>query len=351
MKFLIVKTSSLGDIIQCFPVLEYLKDKFPDCQIDWVVEKSFSDLVKKHPLINRTICINTHAWRQGLFSCTQWRNMRAVRQTLRAYTYDYVFDLQSNMKSGLLTSQARSPNKVGFGWKTAHEWPNVLFLNQKYNPSKEGNIRDDYLSIVQSCFHDSNPYEGQGVQLIVTPEQQTVIQNILNMPYLKQRRKIMVCPGSAWRNKQMSEEALISFLRQTQSYFNGGFLFVWGTQEECALAQKLQKEFPEQSEVVARLPLAMLQNLMNQIDLVIAMDSLPLHLAGTTKVSTFSVFGSSLARKFKPKGSHHHSMQGPCPYGRTFLKRCPILRTCPTGACIRSLSGDEVFAELKLLCK
>jgi heptosyltransferase-1 len=87
---------------------------------------------------------------------------------------------------------------------------------------------------------------------------------------------------------------------------------------------------------------------MDSVDLVVAMDSLPLHLAGTTKVKTFSVFGASLASKFKPAGKKHLTLQGHCPYGRVFEKRCPILRTCPTGACIRSLTGKAVFNAFKL---
>lgn len=343
MKCLIVKTSSLGDIIQTFPVLEYLKKKFPNAQIDWVVEESCADLLKTHPLVNKTICINTRLWRKSFFDSENLKKIRLVKNEIRKEKYDYVFDLQSNMKSSLITLSARSNIKVGFGFRTAHEWPSAFFTNRRYNPPKNVNIRDDYLHIVQSCFQETSPLESSGIQLKISSEQKHLITNMLLKPELQQAKKVMVCPGSAWKNKQLTEDALTSFLRSVQKQLSCGFIFVWGSQEECSLAQRLHQQFPEYSHVAARLPLPVLQNLMARLDLVITMDSLPLHLAGTAGTSTFSIFGASLASKYKPVGAKHQTLQGLCPYGRTFVKRCPILRTCETGACIRGLSGDDVF--------
>jgi len=65
MRILVVKTSSLGDIIQAFPVLDYLKQCQPSCEIDWVVEHPFAELVSSHPLIHQAIVIETKKWRKN----------------------------------------------------------------------------------------------------------------------------------------------------------------------------------------------------------------------------------------------------------------------------------------------
>jgi heptosyltransferase-1 len=176
-----------------------------------------------------------------------------------------------------------------------------------------------------------------------TEEIKTQIKDLLLKPELLARKIVMVCPGSAWRNKQMNSAALCNLLSHFHDELNSSFIFVWGTEEEKRVVTELQSKFPEHAVVVDRLPLPGLQNLMNQVDLVIAMDSLPLHLAGTTKTPTYSIFGASLANKYKPLGEKHLAFQGNCPYGRIFEKRCPILRSCPTGACIQSRNGDELF--------
>lgn len=342
-KFLIVKTSSLGDIIQTFPSLGYLRSKFPEAQIDWVAEKSFAELVLSHPGVNQVYTLDSKLWRKGFFSMNHWKEILQFRKELQGTAYDAVFDLQGNVKSGIITTLARSQSKVGFGWKTVHEKPNILFTNKRYDPPQGVNIREDYLRVVKGYFGDAASFSDPQVLLRLTPPQEKQVEQIISKPELALGPKVMVCPGSAWPNKQLTKEALVDFLIRLQNHLACSFVFVWGSQAELQLAQELQTKFSPQSILLDRLPLPALQNLMNEMDLVVAMDSLPLHLAGTTRAATFSVFGASLASKFKPEGKRHLSVQGTCPYSRSFEKRCPVIRTCPTGACIRSLTGLTVF--------
>lgn len=351
MKVLIVKTSALGDVIHAFPVVAYIKSRFPDAQIDWIVEEQCSELVRAHPDIHRTLTVKTKAWRKAPFSSQTWQEIRSFRKMLREEKYDCIIDLQGNIKSGLLTMQANGIHKIGFGSKSVPEWPNLLFSNTRFNPPSGNNIRKDYLYIVQSFFKDDKPFEGIGVKLKITPEQLQAIDRLLENPILKGRKKVMICPGSAWQNKQMTPEGLLELMQKIQPELQCSFLLVWGSKDEQAIVQKLNTHFPNNSVIVERMPLPALQNLMGKVDLVIAMDSLPLHLAGTTATSTYGIFGASLADKYQPIGKNCHAIQGACPYGRTFEKRCPILRTCPTGSCIRNLSGSTVFSHFQQTIK
>ena len=342
MKFLIVKTSSLGDLIHAFPIVTYLRKKYPHSQIDWVVEKPFADLIKAHPHINTTLCIDSKKWRSALYSGETRNEFAAFRQQLQSTHYNAIFDLQSNIKSSLIMLLAHGEAKVGFGRNTVHEWPNLLVTNRKYDPPKGQNIRDDNLFVVQNYFKDATPYHDEGVSLNISKSQQQQIENILAHPNLQNKPRIMVCSGSNWRNKQLPLETLEVMLCRANEHYNGSFLFAWGNQEEKIVAEQLQAKFQKNSVVIDRLPLPLLQNLMGKLELVIAMDSLPLHLAGTTATPTFSVFGASSGAKFCPSGERHRFVQGPCPYGRTFEKRCSILRTCKTGACIREMDPESI---------
>jgi heptosyltransferase-1 len=335
-KFLIVKTSSLGDIIHVFPAIGNLKQKFPDSQIDWVVEEPFADVVESHPNINHVYRVSTKQWRYG-------RNLKSFwefRKSLKSEFYDVLFDFQGNTKSGLLTFLAKAKYKMGFGRKSVSEWPNLFFTNWKTNPPLGYNIRHDYLYLVQSFLkNQDSQYEDKGVLLKINEKQKEQIQGILSKFNLE-RHWIMVCPGSAWQNKRMSTQGLITCLQSLNQHYNCSFLFIWGTEEEKQISEKLHQQFNDCSHLVEKLPIPVLQNLMNNMDLVIAMDSLPLHLAGTTRVSSFGIFGASSAKKYQPLGLNHSSYQGACPYKMVFENRCPYLRTCKTGACIRSL--DEI---------
>lgn len=107
MRILLVKTSSLGDVIHSLPVATDLARRFPDMTLDWVVEESFSDLPRLHPAVRRVLPVAVRRWRKRLLSPATWREMRAFKATLRAETYDAVLDTQGLLKSGLIVAQAR----------------------------------------------------------------------------------------------------------------------------------------------------------------------------------------------------------------------------------------------------
>jgi len=334
MKILIVKTSSLGDIIHAFPVAAYLHDKFPDADIDWVVERPYAELVSSHPYVNTVHTIDTKKWRKG----RGWKEINSIRKQLKRVPYDVVFDLQGNSKSAIVTYWANSPDKVGYSKRLVFEKPNLWVTTHQYDPPVEANVRQENLHLAQSYFNDNSTFQDSGVCLSIEKDQEKIIDQLcLNLP---ECRKVMVCPGSAWPNKQVEQHALVRFLKQIPDTH---FLLVWGSEQEKQMALKLHAEVAN-SSLIDRLPIPTLQNLMNRMDEVIAMDSLPLHLAATTSVPTYSIFGASSAQKYKPFGERHRSFQGACPYGRQFSRRCPVLRTCKTGACIRELNGKEIYS-------
>ena len=139
----------------------------------------------------------------------------------------------------------------------------------------------------------------------------------------------------------------MDLLQKLSSIQRPHFYFLWGSDQERIEAEALQRAFASAATLLPKMRLPALQNFMAMVDRVIAMDSLPLHLCATTNTPSFSVFGASSMKKYKPIGDQHVAVQGACPYGKTFEKRCPILRTCATGTCIRSFSGEELFNCLK----
>jgi heptosyltransferase I len=336
MKILIVKTSSLGDIIQCFPALDYLRRKFPDAQIDWVVESHLVELVKANPQVNSVLAIDSKQWRKRPVQLRK-EFFQSVGQ-LRKVRYELLFDLQGNMKSSLLVLLARAKKKIGFGFKTVHEWPNAFFTSYRINPPKEKNIREDYLGVVKGFFNDSSEHQIHPVTLKLEPLQQ---QKLTALFAHVQKKPTLVCPSSAWPNKCLSEEMLIALLKKIG---RGPYWFIWGSQKERESALKLSSSFQD-SIVLERLSLPLLQHVMAHCQLVVAMDSLPLHLCGTTATPTLSFFGPSSAHKFVPLGSHHCAIQGACPYGEHFEKTCPKLRTCPTGLCLKLPENFDRWTE------
>ncbi|NGX28207.1 MAG: Lipopolysaccharide heptosyltransferase 1 [Candidatus Anoxychlamydiales bacterium] len=344
MKILIVKTSSVGDIIQAFIVLDYLHSRFKNIEIDWVVEKANLPLVNSHPQVNNAICFDMKSWKKKPFKKRVRKSFFSFIKFLRKKQYDVVFDLQGNCKSGLVTFFSLANKKVGFGSKSVREWPNLLVTNKHIEVNTNINMRLQYLDIVKKYFLDEKPYEIKGCRLNISAVQKDILDKILTHKNLQTKTKIMVCPGAKWPNKQLSYESLLSFLKKVQKRLNASFLLIWGNDLEKFVANKLNLEFSSSSVIVDKLFFPVWQNLMNDVDLVFAMDSSSLHLCGTIETYSFSVFGPTRQEVFKPIGKKHFAYQGKCPYNYRFDKQCPILRSCTTGACIRSLESEDIFS-------
>ena len=109
MRLLIVKTSSMGDVVHALPVVFDIHRRHPDAQIDWLVETPFAAIPKLHPGVRRVLPMAWRKWREKLFERAIWDAMKALRAELRAEPYDVVLDLQGLVKSALWARQAAGP--------------------------------------------------------------------------------------------------------------------------------------------------------------------------------------------------------------------------------------------------
>ena len=107
MKILLVKLSSLGDVVHTLPVVQDIHAAMPHAQIDWVVEKSFAPLLAKCAGLHRVIPCEIRRWRKAPFSAATRREWRAFRLNLQSDAYDAVIDLQGLSKSALVAWLAR----------------------------------------------------------------------------------------------------------------------------------------------------------------------------------------------------------------------------------------------------
>ncbi len=321
IKVLVVKTSSLGDILQTFPVIATLKKAFPDCTIDWVVEKGGAALITAHPLIDNALVVDSKKWGHLPSLFKQLKMVRSKK-------YDVLLDMQSNSKSALVTFFSRAKRKVGFGYKTRREWPNLLVTNEKYDCPIGRNRRLDYLWLVEQAFK-IEPVLEEKVQLQINEEEKLFLKTLPSRPTL-------VAPGSMWKNKTVKKETLVQFLKRLE----GPFIFSWGSAAEKLEVDYLAEQFG--GHVLPKLSLPHLQRVMGLCKLVVSADSLPLHLAGTAGVPTYSYFGPSSEQVFRPLGIIHQSIQGACPYGEVFDQRCRHLRTCKDAPCINNLDLSKL---------
>jgi len=113
LRVLLIKTSSLGDVISNLPVVSDILRAHPDACIDWVVEESFAAIPALHPGVAGVIPVAVRRWRKQLLKPATWRQMREFAAALRRADYDFVIDTQGLIKSALISARARG-RKCGY---------------------------------------------------------------------------------------------------------------------------------------------------------------------------------------------------------------------------------------------
>ena len=119
-KILLVKTSSLGDVVHNLPVVSDIRQAYPDGAVDWVVEQAFAAIPALHPGVRRVIGCELRRWRRSLLSAETRRAWRAFVGELRAERYDTIVDTQGLLKSALIARVARG-RRVGLDWQSSRE--------------------------------------------------------------------------------------------------------------------------------------------------------------------------------------------------------------------------------------
>lgn len=135
MKVLIVKTSSMGDIIHTLPAITDAARALPDIQIDWVVEESFAEIPHWHPSIRRVIPVAIRRWRKHPIKTLKNKEWSAFKAQLQQEKYDFIIDAQGLLKSALIARLANGP-VYGYDWKSAREPLANLFYQHAFYVAK-----------------------------------------------------------------------------------------------------------------------------------------------------------------------------------------------------------------------
>ncbi len=129
MRVLLIKTSSMGDLIHTLPALTDAGNAIPGIQFDWIAEESFAEIPAWHPLVRRVIPVALRRWRKGVFSKETREGWRELRAALHEQ-YDLVLDAQGLMKSAFLTFFAKG-TRAGLDFRSAREGFAALAYQKK----------------------------------------------------------------------------------------------------------------------------------------------------------------------------------------------------------------------------
>ena len=269
MLILIVKTTSLGDVVHNLPVIADIKRQYPKAVIDWVVEESFVDILAMHPGINKIIPVAIRRWRKSLFCRKTWHELAAFKRQLQAHTYDMVIDTQGLLKSAAISYLSRSANKSGYDKFSARESVSSAFYNHRFAvPLAQHAVqRNRALAALALGYTINSNSLDYGIQPIIDFSESSK----LPAPF------IMGLHGSS-RDSKLWPVAYWISLGNTLKSQGLRLVLPWGNQAELQRAKQIASE-NELAVVLPKLSIAALANIIQQSQAVIGVDTGLAHLA------------------------------------------------------------------------
>lgn len=278
MRILIVKTTSLGDVIHAFPALTDALKAFPDLSVDWVVEKPFADVVTWHPAVRRAIPVAIRQWRKKPFSNETLTAVRQLFQQLRAEKYDYIIDAQGLIKSAIISRIAKG-RRIGFDAKCARESLAALLYQDKIAVDTTAHAVTRIRQLFANALgYDAEPAIDYGMSKI--PAALT-----FSTP------TVMLLHGTTWPTKHWPEMywRRLAVLLTSQ---NIDVKCVWGNETERLRAEMICKDLPR-AQVMPKMSLNQVASLMQGMHATVAVDTGLGHLAEALNIPTVSLYGPS----------------------------------------------------------
>lgn len=279
---LLVKTSSMGDVVHLMPAITDIAGAFPHAKIDWVVEETFTDLPKLHPALNRVIPVAQRRWRRAPWSAATWNELGEFRAVLRQRTYDIVIDAQGLLKSAMLAALARGEH-AGQGFDYAREPLATLFYSRRLAvpwtlPAITANRQLVAAALSIADKSSSCPDYGIGIAPLAAD-------------WLPATPYAVLLHGASAVRKLWPEPDWIT-LGSCLSELDLRCVLPWGNAAEHSRAERLAQQIPH-AILAPELSLAQAAGLLAGARLAVGVDSGLTHLAAALGTPVIALFGGS----------------------------------------------------------
>lgn len=280
MRVLIVKTSSMGDVLHTLPALTDAQQNIPGIRFDWVVEEGFSQIPSWHSAVDRVIPVAIRRWRKAWFSAAIKAERQAFRDAIKANAYDAIIDAQGLVKSAALVTRLARGVKHGMDWQTAREPLASLFYNRRHHIAR----RQHAVERTRELFAKSLGYSKPASQ-----GDYAIAQHFLNNlnatpnPYAvflhATTRDDKHWPEANWRE-------LIMLLGQAGIRIK----LPWGAPHEQERAKRLAEGF-EYVEVLPRMSLEEIARVLAGAKFVVSVDTGLSHLTAALDRPNMTLYG------------------------------------------------------------
>lgn len=331
-RILIIRLSSLGDILHTLPAFSGLRASFPSAKIDWLSAKKSVSLLSAVRGINEIHVLDTGSLVKFPPDWSAWNSTNELVRRLRAQNYDYAIDFQGLLKTGFLAFLSGSRMRLGFSRDLVRERPAQWFYNRTLTrPDKQFHVLELNRKLAGLTGGHIGPVP---LDFAVREEDSARIDSLLTKESLTDF--VVINPGGGWPTKRWDPERYGFLAAKIQGKLGLRVAVTTGPGEEnyfSAIAENCS------GSPVSHFPVSFLQliPLLQRARMMIGGDTGPFHLACALGIPAVGIFGPTSPIRNGPWNAMDevvaHTL--PCSY-------C-YGRSCPTKAECMDIGVDEVF--------
>lgn len=292
MKILIVRLSSLGDIVHALPLA--LNARMSGASVGWLTERRYRGLLEGNPALDRLFLADTKQWRRNPLAASHWKEIGGLRRELAEFAPDATLDPQGLWKSALLASLAGAP-VVGFSADSRREPSSAVLAATGVDPALETeHVVDQNLSLLAALGIPVSR-KAPDARYLQEPEDPQAAEFLKTLP----RPFALFHPGSARAGKAWGEKNYAELAERLHQNCGLYPAVSWGPGDEARVA-RLIRLLPRSARIPP-LGFRALAQVMARASLFVAGDTGPVHLADALGVPALALFGPDAYRRNVPE--------------------------------------------------
>lgn len=335
-KILLVKPSSLGDIVHAFPVVALLRRTYGDAKISWLVNDAFKDIAEACPYVDEVIPFDREQLR-GLGALLNGLAFGGLMARIRDEHYDIVMDLQGLFRSAFISRASGAPVRLGFagGRELSHTFYNL----RVHLPKRALHAVDRYLGAVRALgIRPDRP----DFTMRIDADTRVLVEKLLGeFPFETDGPIIVMSPFTRWESKNWPESHYAQVARRAFRELDARIVLVASRLEDA-------EPFIAQADVPllnlsGATSLKELAAVISAADLFLTGDSGPMHIADALGVPLVAIFGPTDPERTGPYFQRDGVLRANVACGPCFSRRCKRKGL----ECQHAISPDRVFEVLR----
>ena len=342
-RILLVKPSSLGDLIHALPVLHGLRRRYPQAFISWLAFDAFAPLIEGHPDLNEVIRLDRRIFPRRRLGAA--RGLIEFAGALRARAFDLVIDLQGLFRSGLLAWATGAGVRIGFAAAREFSW--VFYTHHIRTEDPDAHAADRNMLVGRMLgFGDTSMVCDLGIR---EEERRRAAQILCEGGLQPDEPFLAVLPGARWETKRWAGERFAGVIDAVRAQDRIRAVLLGAPDESGVCSTVASQSESNPINLAGQTGIRDLVAILERAAAVLAHDSAPMHVAAALNRPLVAILGPTNRRRTGPYGKDGAVVQAPLPCIPCYLKRpaqCPYNHDC-----MRSIGVDEVVARLRTLLK